>query len=192
MSGENFDWMLRALKAVADESRLKILGILAARECNVEEFASLLELKAPTISHHLSRLRDAGLVEMRIDGNTRFYRLRKSGLADIRRNFGNTARVATLADGIELGGWEERVLRSFVDEGELVRIPASHKKRGVILRWLVGFFEEGVSYPEKEINEELKRHHWDCATLRREFIASKLMERERGIYRRLPTPRLLT
>ncbi len=36
-----------------------------------------------------------------------------------------------------------------------------------------------------EINEELKRHHWDCATLRREFISFKLMARERGMYWRL-------
>jgi DNA-binding MarR family transcriptional regulator len=186
MSGENLDAMLRGLKALADESRLKILGILATQECNVEEFASLLRLKAPTISHHLSRLREAGLVDVRSDGNTRFYRLRKSGLTDIRKSLGSTERVATLAEGIEVEGWEGRVLRSFTNGDELLRIPASRKKRQVILRWLVEFFKEGVSYPEKEINEELKRHHWDSATLRREFIASRLMERERGIYRRLP------
>ncbi|MCZ6784644.1 MAG: DUF2087 domain-containing protein [Proteobacteria bacterium] len=45
-------------------------------------------------------------------------------------------------------------------------------------------FEEGRDYPEPELNEILKRHHPDCATLRREFIASKLMTRERGVYRR--------
>jgi hypothetical protein len=73
-----------------------------------------------------------------------------------------------------------------VSGDELLRIPSSRKKRQVILRWLVEFFDEGVDYEEKRINEELKRHHGDCATLRREFIASRLMERNRGIYRRLP------
>lgn len=68
--GGDFPWMLRALKALADASRLKILGLLASRECSVEELATLLDLKAPTVSHHLARLRDAELVSMRGQGNS--------------------------------------------------------------------------------------------------------------------------
>ena len=183
---QDFDWMLGSLKALADESRLKILGLLAGRECSVGELAALLSLKAPTVSHHLARLREAALVRMRIDGNTHLYRLDERGLGALRKNLGSKTRVASLATGIEMHGWEEKVLRSFVDGEKLTRIPASHKKRQVILRWLVEFFEDDVVYAEKEINEELKRHHWDCATLRREFIAFKLMDRERGMYWRLP------
>jgi hypothetical protein len=186
MAEADFEWMLRALKALADESRLKLLGILASRECSVEELAGALGLKAPTVSHHLARLREADLVGMRADGNTHLYRMNESGLNAIRRHLGDGDRVAGLASGLSLDGFEEKVLRSFVSGGELLRIPSSRKKRQVILRWLVEFFKEGVDYEEKRINEELKRHHWDCATLRREFIASKLMERNRGIYRRLP------
>ena len=189
---QDFDWMLGSLKALADESRLKILGLLSSREYSVEELAALLGLKAPTVSHHLSRLREAALVRMRSDGNTHLYRLDERGLGAIRKNLGSKTRVASLATGIELDGWEEKVLRSFVDGENLTRIPASHKKRLVILRWLVEFFEDDVMYAEKEINEELKRHHWDCATLRREFISFKLMARERGMYWRLPLPDSLT
>jgi hypothetical protein len=188
MPDPDFDWMLRALKALADQSRLKLLGILATRECSVEELAGALGLKAPTVSHHLARLRDADLVRMRADGNTHLYQMNESGLNVIRRSLGDGERVAGLASDVSLDGFDEKVLRSFVSGDELLRIPASRKKRQVILRWLVDFFEEGVDYEEKLVNEELKRHHWDCATLRREFIASKLMERKRGIYRRLPLP----
>ncbi len=185
---QDFDWMLGSLKALADESRLKILGLLAGRECSVEELAALLDLKAPTVSHHLSRLREAALVRMRSDGNTHLYRLDERGLGAIRKNLGSKTRVASLATGLELDGWEEKVLHSFVDGENLTRIPANRKKRLVVLRWLVEFFEDEVVYAEKEINEELKRHHWDCATLRREFIAFKLMARERCMYWRLPPP----
>ena len=184
----DFDWMLRALKAIAEEKRLKLLGILADRECSVEELAALLGLKAPTVSHHLARLRDAQLVRMRSDGNAHLYRLDPAGLELIRGSLGSSARVARLAGDLpsDLDGWERKVLRAFVDGEELVRIPASRKKREVVLRWLVEFFEPDTEYAEREINAELKRHHWDCATLRREFIASRLMERSAGIYRRLP------
>ena len=71
---------------------------------------------------------------------------------------------------------------------EVLGTPEGEPGMAEILRWLAEFFEEGVDYEERHINEELKRHHWDCATLRREIVASRLMERERGIYRRLPLP----
>jgi hypothetical protein len=61
-------------------------------------------------------------------------------------------------------------------------IPASRKKRLVILKWLVNQFEVGINYPERLVNDILKRYHPDCATLRREFIGYKLMQRENGIY----------
>ena len=192
MPNHDFDWMLRALKALADASRLKLLGILASRECSVEELAGALGLKAPTVSHHLSRLRDADLVRMRADGNTHLYRMNESGLNVIRSSLGDGERVAGLASDVSLDGFEENVFRSFVSGDALLRIPASRKKRQVILRWLVDFFEDGVDYEERHVNEELKRHHWDCATLRREFIAGKLMERHRGVYRRLPVADRIT
>ena len=44
--------LLSFFKVLADESRLKILGILATQERSVEELAELLQLKTPTVSHH--------------------------------------------------------------------------------------------------------------------------------------------
>ena len=57
--------LLRLFKSLADESRLKIIGLLAADEHNVQDLAKLLKLKEPTVSHHLAILREAGLVQMR-------------------------------------------------------------------------------------------------------------------------------
>ena len=62
-------------KALADANRLKIVGLLARREYSVEELAALLNLKAPTISHHLSKLAEAGLVSARAEGYYSIYRL---------------------------------------------------------------------------------------------------------------------
>lgn len=56
------------------------------------------------------------------------------------------------------------------------------KKRNVILKWLVNQFDENVKYPEAEVNEFIQRYHPDFATIRREFIAEKLMARKNGIY----------
>ena len=55
MGTEEFQTLLQLFKALANEDRLKILGILATRERSIGELATLLDLKAPTVSHHLSR-----------------------------------------------------------------------------------------------------------------------------------------
>src|SRR4051812_19082702 len=62
------------------------LGILATRECSVEELAALLELRAPTVSHHLARLKDLGLVAMRADGNTHLYHLECDALRTLSKD----------------------------------------------------------------------------------------------------------
>ena len=78
--------LLDFFKALADESRLKIVGVLAQRSASVGELADLLDLKEPTVSHHLRKLRGVGLVSMQQDGTTRRYRLETSSLEEMSRN----------------------------------------------------------------------------------------------------------
>jgi DNA-binding transcriptional ArsR family regulator len=55
-------------KALADANRLKIVGLLAQRPYSGEELAALLDLKPSTVSHHLSKLAEVGLVSARAQG----------------------------------------------------------------------------------------------------------------------------
>jgi len=80
----------------------------------------------------------------------------------------------------------ERVLRSFVQAGRLIKIPEQKKKRLVILHWLRAQLQPEKRYPEAELNQFFLRFHEDCATLRREMIMHALMAREDGIYWCLP------
>ena len=66
------------------------------------------------------------------------------------------------------------------DRGRLRIIPAQRKKLEAILRYVVKAFEPGTRYSEKQVNEILSGFHEDTATLRRELVGSKLMEREGG------------
>ena len=63
--------MLQFCKAMADESRLKMVGMLSAAEHSVQQLAAMLNLKEPTVSHHLAVLKQLELVKMRADGNFR-------------------------------------------------------------------------------------------------------------------------
>ena len=62
-------------KALADETRLKILRLLAKREMCVCEVMAALDLTQPTASHHLRILEHTGLVKDRKDGKWVFYSL---------------------------------------------------------------------------------------------------------------------
>jgi len=68
MGEEEQQAALQFFRALADESRLKIVGLLANGERGVDELADALKLRAPTVSHHLAKLREAGLVRMRAEG----------------------------------------------------------------------------------------------------------------------------
>ena len=182
MQPEQFNILLRFFKALADDSRLKIVGILANQECSVEELAVLLQLKEPTVSHHLAKLKELNLVTMRPEGNSRLYQLDSEALQSISKEIFTPEKIASLIEDVDTEAWESKVLKNYFEGECLKEIPASRKKRLVILKWLTSKFEIGVQYPERTLNDILKCYHPDCATLRREFIASQLMQRENGVY----------
>jgi DNA-binding transcriptional ArsR family regulator len=188
---QDFERLLRYLKALADQSRLRLLGLLATDERSVEELAALLNLKAPTISHHLALLKELELVQMRAAGTTHLYRLDGKGLGRIHQLLATPEQLAALAPpsaalaGAGGDAWERKVLRDFVAGERLKDIPAQEKKRLVILRWLADQFEWGHVYSEAEVNAVLKRHHPDAAALRRYLVGARLMDREHGTYWRI-------
>ena len=63
------------LKALAHESRLMILCILAEGEKSVSELEDLLQLRQPTVSQQLARLRGDDLVSTRREGKAIYYKL---------------------------------------------------------------------------------------------------------------------
>ena len=185
MSDKEFQLLLSFFQVLGNESRLKIVGILAGGETSVSDLATLVELKEPTVSHHLAKLAEVGLVAKRVDGNTHFYRLESKRLEDLSKRIYSTEGMQAISSPVDESTYERKVLHAFTDGDKLLQIPASRKKRLVVLHWLLRDFDVDRKYPEKEVNELLLEHHWDSATLRREFIMNGLMERERGVYWRI-------
>ena len=182
MSAVEFPKILSFFKALSDESRLKIVGALAANERSVEELATLLELRAPTVSHHLARLKEVGLVEMHSEGTTHIYRLNTTEMKILAKRMLALDTIETFSQDVVSDAWDRKILGDFFQGQRLKEIPASRKKREVILRWLVERFKSNQKYAEKEVNAIIGRHHPDFATLRRELICAKMLTREAGIY----------
>lgn len=69
-------------KAIADETRQKIMGLLCCQWLCVSDIvAKLGEVSQPTVSHHLSILREAELVHTQRDGKQMFYTLNQEAVA---------------------------------------------------------------------------------------------------------------
>jgi predicted transcriptional regulator len=175
-----FEELLGFFKALGDEKRLRIVALLAQKSLCVEELAAILDLSPATVSHHLRKLVEAGLVEAAAEGYYNVYSLRAETLREMSRRLLSTETFQDTAQVLDLGSYDRKVLRDYLENGRLKTIPAQRRKRDVILRRILQEFEPGRRYAEAEVNEIISRFHEDYATIRREFIMRRMMDREGG------------
>ena len=176
---ETLATLLDFFKALADENRLKIIGLLAQNPTSVEALADALGLGVSTTSHHLARLSKSGLVSARADGHYFIYSLHTEKLKDMSRHLLQEENLPRLSVDTGEDAFERKVLASFVDnDGRIVSFPVQEKKFAVILRYALRDFEPGKRYTEKEVNALLSRYNEDTAALRRGMIEYKLLQRE--------------
>ena len=75
--------MHAALQALAEPNRMAIMSLLRDGERPAGDFVDALPISQPTVSKHLSVLREAGLVTVRKDAQRRLYRLNPAPLAEL-------------------------------------------------------------------------------------------------------------
>jgi DNA-binding transcriptional ArsR family regulator len=68
---------------LAEPTRRRVLDLLREQERTVGDLVDELDMSQPAVSKHLRVLRDAGLVEARVDAQRRIYSLRAEPLADV-------------------------------------------------------------------------------------------------------------
>jgi hypothetical protein len=163
---------------VAEGDRLRCVAALVLGASTVGEVAAAAGLDVRRAGRALSRLVDGGLVESDAHG----YRLLEEELRA-------SARAAAAAPAPDEHGEAPpavaRVLRAFVKHGRLTSIPVVRSKRLILLDWLAQDFEPGRRYPEREVNEVLRRRHEDTASLRRALVDEGFMDRSGGRYWRI-------
>lgn len=182
--------MLNLLKALGQEQRLSMVGMMGEREQTVGEMAEQLALTEPTVSHHVGRLREVGLLSLRMDGNQRFYRLNQKRVETFRRYVDEIDQIPvepelepvdnSWIDALDWDDESKQVLHTYTVNGRLTQIPKKEKRFLVILRWLATLFEPGIRYSEKELSARLAEVHEDYALLRRDLVGFGFMHRERG------------
>jgi ArsR family transcriptional regulator, arsenate/arsenite/antimonite-responsive transcriptional repressor len=183
LSSEEMKLLVVMGRALSDPTRIRILGLLAERSMYGQELARVLDVKPPTVSHHISPLVMAGLVRVRRENNYHYYELDSDGIQHLAESTQHIARLLFASNPLPPKSDERaRVLATFIKEGRLVSIPAQYKKRRYVMEELARSFEWGRLYDEKEVSAILKTFHDDVASLRREFIDQRIMMRENGRY----------
>ena len=93
-------------KALADENRLKIVGLLAHKPHSVEEIAALLHISPATASHHLQRLLAADLVEARALQYYNVYALRPDALRQMAEQLLTVESIKETVQTLDLDGYD--------------------------------------------------------------------------------------
>ncbi|MBE0564487.1 MAG: metalloregulator ArsR/SmtB family transcription factor [Krumholzibacteria bacterium] len=174
-----FDDAADLLKALADPTRLRLVRALLEAPSYVEALATGLGVAAPTVSHHLKKLEDAGLVERRRE---QYYTMVHvlPGLLDRRlRDLVEAAGDDRSAEDRRLEAYRQRILGTFFRDGHLVKLPAQRKKRLVVLEAFAADFAPDRDYAEDEVNAVIVQRCADYCTVRRELVDAGLMTRPR-------------
>jgi DNA-binding HxlR family transcriptional regulator len=171
--------LLSFFKALADENRLKIVGLLARESMTGEQLAEVLKVKPATVSHHLAKLAEAGLVSGEMEGHSKPYTLRLDAIHDLAKQLLAEETLPQAAADLDVEAYDRKVLKSFLKrDGSLKEIPAQEKKLQVVVRHLSRQFEPGRKYTEKEVNKIIAGFHPDTASLRRALVDYQLLERD--------------
>ncbi|MBK8164994.1 MAG: metalloregulator ArsR/SmtB family transcription factor [bacterium] len=172
------DHALRLLQALADPTRLRLVATLLEQPACCEELAERLGLTAPTITHHLGKLDQAGLINRRREQYYTVCETRPGPLQKTLRELVDTAAATTGSEQARLDQARRRVLETFFEHGRLRQLPAQRKKRLVVLAALAADFETGRDYAEAEVNALITERFADYCSVRRELVDERLLGRD--------------
>ena len=174
-------------KCLADKSRLQILKSLMQEDMYVERLAKRLNLTPATISFHLKKLEEAGVVTSRKEQYYTMYsicrQIFETKIIDILREESTEDKLQRERDEL----YRKKVIESFFEYGKLKSIPSQRKKERIVLEEIVKAFEPGKEYSEREVNIIIADYHDDFCTIRRDMISEGLLERNQMVYRRVVT-----
>ncbi len=179
------DDVARFVKALANETRLRIVGVLSLGARTRAQLAEVLGLRPDALTRHVYLLRDAGLIVDDESSGSGRLRLETAWLRSGNALSNSVKRQLASITSSSLSSLEAATLTPFVRDGHIFKIPVAAEKQKMLMRWLVERFETDRSYPEREVNAILKEVHPDFAALRRMLIDYRIMERDHGVYRRI-------
>ncbi len=176
---------VKIFKCLSDMSRLRIVQSLNQGEMYTELLAERLGLTPSTVSFHMKKLEEAGLIVSRKEQYYTVYSLNR----DILEKTIFDAAVSEPEQTDEQQKREEeyrrKVIKAFFEYGKLRSIPVQRKKKLICYEQIATHFEPGKVYEEREVNEIILPIHEDYCTIRRDMISEGIFRREGSKYVRI-------
>jgi hypothetical protein len=151
---------------LADGDRLRVVAAVVLGHGSIDEIRDATGLGTREVGTALTKLVAGGLVEHDKLG----YHLREDEIRLLAR----TGREPVEDDE------PNAVLRAFFKDDRLTSLPASQKKRLVVLDVFAQDFEPGKKYSEKQVNLLIGKRYADTAAIRRYLVDEGFLEREGG------------
>lgn len=148
----------------------------------VELLAERLGLTPSTISFHLKKLEDAGLVSSKKEQYYQIFELNQSILdAKLSEVILSNEREESEEEKRE-EEYRNKVIQSFFEYGKLKTIPVQQKKALIVYEEIGKVFEENHKYTEREVNIILADFNDDFCTLRKNMVATGILGRDQSGY----------
>ncbi len=173
--------ILEFLGVLADSTRLKIVGLLAQQPRSGDELAAILGATAPTITHHIARLEEVGLVFAEAQQYYKTYALNAAVLGDYVDAL-TPARLAhrvNLDETIDANAYAAMILARWLKDDRLQSIPRKLQHQHAVYAWLAGKFEQNVRYDSDQVGEIMEQwcHPNFCTELVRRLVDGRYLGR---------------
>lgn len=171
-------------KALADESRLEIFKLLLDRDAYIEVISERLKLSPSTVSFHLKKLCDAGLVTSKKDQYYTIYsavpKVSELTIKDMLLNSSSNLKEQNKVEQ----EYKEKVLKSFFKYGRLVKIPVQKKKRQWVMERIANNFLPNKSYSVNVASKMLSEIYEDTGMLLKELQSCDCLEINNGVIKK--------
>lgn len=197
------DHVVMQLKALADPTRFATVALLAQAPRSGDELAALLDLNPSTISHHLAKLQDAGLVVNKTEQYYRIYFLQEQTLATLQESLVLPALIEMVSamKTVDSDAYRQQILSRWIVDGKLQGLPTPIKQRDIVLQWLIDKFTVNVQYEPAQLDTILNQWcSWahpkqlDITSITSALVAGNYLARKRdgSVYWRNDSDSLVT
>ncbi len=173
---------LAIMKALADESRLAIVSSLLEQPQYAEELAKRHALAPSTISFHLRKLEQAGLISSRREQYYVVVEANEPLLDTTLKELVSACATGKALQNERIDAYRAKVIATFFPHGVLEKLPAQQKKRLIVLEQFASRFEAGRRYTEAEVTGLVRPLFEDYCTVRRLLVDEGMIRRDESGY----------
>ncbi len=170
------------MKSLSDSSRLQVLNVIMDKPQYVEELAHRLNLAVSTVSFHLKKLENVGLVNKRKEQYYTVYSLNEELFSLTLRELVTFDNIEKYIQDERIERYRRKILKAFFHKNRLIKLPVQRKKRLIVLNEFIRLFQLNREYKESEVNAIINTIYDDHSSIRRMLIDEGIMKRNELAY----------